>query len=166
MGRTLQALRKRIVGLKMVENGASSDETCLIVATPDCVAEDFGGEIVALNLETGYYFSLRGLAGALWRDLAAGHATQEIVRALSTVRPELGPRASEFIAELVEHGLMRPAASASVVPRKIECGELAARGVTEFSFESYDDMRDLVMTDPVHEVDEEIGWPVRRGETA
>lgn len=148
----------------MVEDGVSSGTTCLTVATPDCVAEDFGGEVVALNLETGYYFSLLGLAGAIWRDLAAGHATQEITRVLFAIQPELGQRASEFIAELVERGLMRPAPNGGVVPQQIECRELAARGATEIVFETYDDMRDLVMTDPVHDVDEESGWPVRRGE--
>ena len=51
----------------------------LEIATPRCVADDFAGEIVALNLDTGFYFSLRGLAAAVWRDLAAHNSVGEIV---------------------------------------------------------------------------------------
>ena len=37
----------------------------LEVAKPDCVADDFGGEVVVLNLVSGVYFSLRHLAAAV-----------------------------------------------------------------------------------------------------
>ena len=74
----------------------------LSIASPPCVADDFGGEIVALNLDTGYYYSLPGLAGGIWRDLAAGNATQDIVGELEARSPALGRDASQFISELVK----------------------------------------------------------------
>jgi hypothetical protein len=36
----------------------------LEVAKPDCVADDFGGEVVVLNIVTGVYFSLQRRHGA------------------------------------------------------------------------------------------------------
>src|ERR1035438_9324549 len=45
------------------------------LASPRCVAEDFGGEIVAINLDNGRYYSLRGFAFAVWHDLLAGHTS-------------------------------------------------------------------------------------------
>lgn len=140
--------------------------TWLSVASPPCVADNFAGEIVALNLDTGYYFSLPGLAGAIWRDLAAGHSTQDIVAELAALNPQLGFDANEFINKLVEHGLMRETSMPPGPTSAPEYRTMVAAGVREFVFAPYDDMKDLVMTDPIHEVDEEAGWPVRTEDRA
>jgi hypothetical protein len=138
--------------------------TRLRVATPNCVADDFGGEIVALNLDTGFYFSLRDLAGGIWRDLSAGHSVGSIVEVLRNTDPSLVEPATKLIDGIVEQGLMVPSADPAMASEPLTVGALAASGVTGILLESYDDMRDLVLTDPVHDVDEEIGWPVRRSE--
>lgn len=136
----------------------------LEVAAPQCVADDFGGEIVALNLDTGFYFSLRDLSSAIWQDLAAGHAVEDVLQSLREVDEKLAEPAARLIDLILEHGLMRPA-EADVVPAlAMTAGAMAASGASVIDLEVYDDMRDLVMTDPIHEADEEIGWPVRRAD--
>lgn len=136
--------------------------TFLTVAAPNCVADDFGGEIVALNLDTGFYFSLRDLAAAIWRDLAAGHAVEAVLGALGGHEPRLAEDATRLIERIQTEGLMQPAAAIVQPEGAPSVTVLIAGGTTSLAIDSYDDLRDLVMTDPIHEVVEEVGWPLRR----
>jgi hypothetical protein len=89
----------------------------LEVATPDCIADNFDGEVVVLNMASGVYFSLRDLAGAVWRDLASGHPPSDLIGELGAVDAELGVRAREFIAQIEQHGLMRQRGAGGTHPR-------------------------------------------------
>ncbi|MBN8993893.1 MAG: PqqD family protein [Rhizobiales bacterium] len=137
----------------------------LAIAAPKCVADDFNGEIVALNLESGLYFSLRDLAGAVWRDLVAGHRAEDVVRAVSDSDPALGGEVGALVDRLLAEGLLRPVATDVPATGDITAAAFAAAGARAILVDTYDDMRDLVLTDPVHEVDEEAGWPTRREDT-
>lgn len=141
----------------------------LSIASPPCVAETFEGEVVVLNLDTGYYFSLPALAGAIWRDLENGHTTDDIVAGLAARHPELHARAEDFIGALMENGLLREEPNRlderASLPEMLSV-KLAEQGVREVVFDAFDDMRDLVMTDPIHDVDEQQGWPVRQDDGA
>lgn len=133
--------------------------TVLEIASPQCAAENLEDEVVALNVETGIYFSLRGLAAALWLDLAAGHPVEAIVAGGKA--PE---RVSAFVEQLIRYGLMRPAAATPPT------GEPASRkrlgdGDLEIMFEVYEDMQELILSDPIHDVDETLGWPAPKLET-
>ena len=136
----------------------------LEVARPQCAAEVLSDEVVALNVETGMYFSMRGLAATLWHDLAAGHAVETLAdhaRALGD-DPE---RVTDFAAELLRHGRVRAAAPYPVdaEPRSIA---LFRGGTEPLVFEVYDDMQDLILSDPIHDVDDTSGWPRRQATTA
>ena len=61
--------------------------TVLEIARPECAAEVLDDEVVALNVESGIYFSMRGLAATLWQDLAAGQP----VETLAECARERGP---------------------------------------------------------------------------
>lgn len=135
---------------------------CLTVASPRCVADDFGGEIVALNLDTGFYFSLRDLAGAIWRDLLSGHSVEDVVNGLGGPGEPIAGEATAFVDRLVAEGLLRPSEQQMPPAAPSTVAAFVANGITGIVVDAYDDMRDLVLTDPIHEVDEEAGWPVRR----
>jgi hypothetical protein len=132
------------------------------IASPDCVAENFDGEIVAINLNTGRYFSLQGLGGAVWRDLIAGHAIEDVRRSLTDVDGNLGESLDRFVQALIESALLRPTGHNGASPPAMESTITLRTGVTMLAVEAYDDMKELLLTDPIHEVDEGIGWPVRR----
>jgi hypothetical protein len=143
---------------------AAADIGMLEVSTPDCVANDFDGEIVALNLSSGVYWSLRDLAAALWRDVTSGHDPAAIAERLVQINPNLSRESNLVLADLVNAGLLRPrsgnpvALDASETVTRVEAGEIA------FSVESYDDMKDLILADPVHDTEEHLGWPVVRND--
>jgi hypothetical protein len=122
------------------------------------------GEVVALNVATGIYFSLRGLAAALWEDLAAGHAVETLGEHVECHGAEAGI-VGDFAGRLTDHGLMRRSSRDPVVsePSSIE---LLRAGPQEIIFEIYDDMQDLILADPIHDVDESMGWPHQKAEHA
>jgi len=132
----------------------------LEVASPDCIADDFDGEIVVLSIASGVYFSLRDLAGAVWRDLASGHVPSDLVAGIRAVDAELGSRAGAFIAQIEQHGLMRRRDPGDRPPTGAESLALARDGHRGLVLETYEDMKDLILTDPIHEADEQMGWPV------
>ena len=133
----------------------------LEVATPDCIADNFDGEVVVLNIASGVYFSLRDVAGAVWRDLASGHPPSDLVAEIAAVDAQLGVRAREFIAQLEQHGLMRQRAAGGTHPATLaESAALARDGNRRLALETYEDMKDLILADPIHDADEQVGWPV------
>lgn len=134
--------------------------TILEIAAPQSVAQDFDGEIVALNLTSGTYYSLRDLGAVVWRDLAAGHPVESLAAmaadSLGGPQPIL-----DFAAKMSEEGLMRPAA-ANVAPVAEPQLVRALGGVAPaLTFEVFLDMKTLLLLDPVHEVDETQGWPMQ-----
>lgn len=143
---------------------AAADIGILEVSTPDCVANDFDGEIVALNLSSGVYWSLRDLAAALWRDVTSGHNPVAIADRLAQINSDLAHESNLIIANLVNAGLLR---RCSTSPVELEASETVARaeaGEIAFSVESYEDMKDLILADPVHDTEEHLGWPVVRND--
>ena len=82
-------------------------ERILELAVPQCSADDFDGEIVAINLDTGIYYSIRESAALVWHDLADGHSVETL---LDVVREDADGQAaiSRFVDELLGSGLMRP----------------------------------------------------------
>jgi Coenzyme PQQ synthesis protein D (PqqD) len=136
--------------------------TGLELAEPDCVAEDFGGEVVVLNSATGVYHSLTDLAAAVWRDLMAGHSVEALLDAISHVDERAFQATGDFMRDLESAGLVRRTSSRA--PRSLtpDCASLVGAGETKLTIQSFDDMKDLILADPIHDVDDEKGWPILR----
>ena len=126
------------------------------INAPDVVAEDFDGEIVILNLANGHYYALQGIAQRIWPLLLDGHTPESILASIATRRADLAGAASDFLARLVELNLVI-AASKSAAGRLEESWEGKAPAI-----EVYDDLAELIFADPVHDVDEQAGWPKKR----
>lgn len=130
----------------------------LEIALPNCAAEDMDDEIVALNVDTGIYFSMRDLGAALWRDLAAGFAVADLA---GRVREKTGADESvdSFVGQLLDYGLMRELAGAAPATGTPSIAALLDQGQREIVLEVFEDMKDLILSDPIHDVDEAVGWP-------
>lgn len=130
--------------------------------SPDAIYEAFDEEIVAVNLETGNYFSITGTGPQIWIDLVDGYSIPEIVHRIRERHigdaGEIGVLVDAFAGELVKCDLLAPSDSAG--PRSAPPIPPVSQK-TPFSaptIDSYDDMRDLLMLDPIHDVDD-TGWP-------
>lgn len=129
------------------------------INAPDVVAEDFDGQMVILNLSNGHYYSLQGIASPIWSALLAGHTPGSILISIGDARPELTDVSSVFVDRLVKLSLVRPHAGGAAGP----AGPLAADWVGgEPGIEAFDDLAELIHGDPIHDVDEQAGWPTPR----
>lgn len=124
--------------------------TSLEVAAPQCVAEDFDGEIVILNMDDGIYYSVHDAGAEIWRDLAAGHPVDTLT-GLASGDERLAKAIEAFSADLVDKGLMRPAVAANGpdAPPTLDIERMGAGALP--ALESYADMQSLLMLCPVHE---------------
>lgn len=134
------------------------------VAVPEVIAEEFVTEIVVLNLGNGKYFSLTGLAMDLWRDMSGGHSPKALVERLTALHAEVGSGAQIFFLDLIQEGLIRPVQAAGTLPALELATVLAAleQDSQPPRLEAFDDMAELILADPIHDVDEDLGWPTKR----
>jgi hypothetical protein len=126
------------------------------VNKPDVVDESVDGEVLIVHLGTGTYYSSRGAGDSAWQLLASGRTASESAGPLGLAEAEV----QEFLDQLVSEGLLRP--------RTAEAAHLAEfRPVSgPLLLEKYTDMQELLLLDPIHDVDEEEGWPTARAGTA
>jgi hypothetical protein len=118
-------------------------------------------EVIAIDLESGAYFALDDVAAVCWSILAAGgtvHAAVDATLARFDVASETAQRDVEhFVDELVRVGLLGPAdRPPERAPAPDPAPEL--RAYEPPAIERFDDLEELLVLDPIHEVDE-AGWP-------
>jgi len=130
---------------------------------PDVVIEAFPDETIAVHLGTGRYYSI-DLAGADVLELVASGWDEEAIAARLVAHYDADPSevavaVTGFVDRLLDEGLIAPA------PGRRPEGDPSApvRGSGSFAAPDlavYSDMEDLLLLDPIHDVDE-TGWPVR-----
>jgi hypothetical protein len=131
------------------------------INAPDVVAEKFDEDVVILNLANGRYFGLAGNANAIWQLLQDGHTPAAIVASILNAQPELGYGSFELIERLIKYDLIRPRAETidtAALPANLSWSEGAP------AIEVFDDLAELIYGDPIHDVDEQTGWPTPRSD--
>jgi hypothetical protein len=125
------------------------------------------GEVVVIDLRTGNYFSLVDSAAVIWASLAARPTHDDVAAYLARVydaEPEqCFARSGAFLDTLVAEGLvvsLEDAEGAGPLPEP----PVGSGPLPEPRFEKFDDMQQLILLDPVHEIDESVGWPRLRTE--
>jgi hypothetical protein len=88
------------------------------VLIPDSVvSRDLGGETVVLNLETGIYFDLDGVATDIWQALQNTSSLREAYeRTLATYDVDAAVLSADFLRlvnQMAAKGLLQPAQSAA-----------------------------------------------------
>ncbi len=127
---------------------------------PQVIHERFDDDITVLNLENGLYYALEGSATVLWSCLQIGATPHELTKTLVAYGVEFDAEIAveEFLATLASAGLTTSKAPtlAPSPPEEFKPeGELAPPMIEEFG-----DMAELLLLDPVHEIDPVMGWPV------
>jgi hypothetical protein len=137
------------------------------VASSDIVSEDFDGEFVVLDLSCGKYYSMDAAASALWRVISAGASMEALAAAVAGPPGAAGSSVTaeairELAERLVAYGCLAPSGSAGsteIDPAAIEVLRTSSAPPT---IQMFDDLADLIMADPIHDVEETAGWPVRK----
>lgn len=133
------------------------------IATRGISFDHFEDETVAVNLPRGNYYSLRFTADFIFRRLVNVSNAQQVAIALTqayTIELEEALTiAEQFIARLLEEELLKetPAEASVTVITETEKKEF-----TLPVLEVFDDMQEMLMLDPVHDVDSTQGWPLKK----
>jgi hypothetical protein len=129
---------------------------------PAVVSETIDGEVIVIHLEQGSYFSLRDTAADLWALVEHGCDADTIVQTLATryssPSEEIAGAAGRFLEELREEGLV---VESNGTPADVPDLGPATGEFSPPRLEKYTDLQDLIMLDPIHEVEPE-GWPAPR----
>ncbi len=121
-------------------------------------ADIFDGEYIIANLDTGLYYSVQGTAVYLIASLPFQDPSLVIAN-LKEAFPEHAASIEEeltaIVKELLSEEIMVPAGNATAAAMPAPPAAYAPG-----KFNRYADMQDLLMLDPIHDVDEN-GWTVQ-----
>ncbi len=127
---------------------------------PNVIAETIEGEAIMINLGTGNYYSVQGSGADVCTMLEEGASEEEIVDGLllryDGEREAVTAAVGQLLRDLEAEQLVARADGAA--PNLSQQAAGAKSPFVPPTFEKYTDMQDLVLLDPVHEVDER-GWP-------
>lgn len=132
-----------------------------VVDTTKVVSETLDHETIIIHLENGTYYSLNTTASALWELIIAGRTSGAIHRAFivqydgdtSVIEASLKHAIDFFIGENLMREQPSFAPSASITSEPIYKTTFVPPAI-----ERYEDMRDMLLADPIHDV-ESAGWP-------
>ncbi|MBW4497057.1 MAG: PqqD family protein [Oscillatoria princeps RMCB-10] len=138
----------------------------LKINSPKVVHEIIDGEVVIVHLLKGHYYSLVKTGADIWSGIERGisreRILEEMVSRYDGDPADIEKAVNNMIEQLQEEELI-------AVAQTEESGTAAAGAIEakanpeKLSFEppkldKYTDMEDLLLLDPIHEVDE-TGWP-------
>jgi coenzyme PQQ synthesis protein D (PqqD) len=145
----------------------ASDSTGFFQPARNIAHETFEGELVVVNLESGKYYAMRREAADIFRLCLQTVSAEEITRVLAAGNAAENERIATavggFLTKLVNEGLIARVSSRAAAP-ELKPSKEGHHVFAEPEFEVHNDMQDLLMLDPVHEVDT-AGWPVMKPES-
>lgn len=125
------------------------------INTPPIIYEILDGEAVILNLDKGIYYSLNEVGKEIWRQIGAHYTWQEMVDSFHSDQGEefVKNGVLAFLTQLEEEKIIVEDKNDSVREK------LTKKPFNTPHLQIYHDMKDLLLLDPIHEVDQ-AGWPV------
>lgn len=126
------------------------------------IHETFDDEIVIVNLDTGSYYSLAQTSAAIWQMLVQGATSAQIQEYIAASyegdRAEMARTVQGFLDELVADGLVGETVQSAANEKIAAMPNIARAPFQAPVLNKYTDMEELLLLDPIHEVDE-LGWP-------
>lgn len=126
--------------------------------------EIIDGEAIVIHFDTGNYYSLGGISSQLWQWFAAGATRSQILDAFQELQGDQIERLDAFIDSLVKEEILEKNVA--------EAGRQPAAAIPTHAlvfeapkFSKYNDMQNLLLSDPIHDVDE-TGWPNMEADNA
>ena len=141
-----------------------STDVRLAVGGSHVISETIDGETVVINLDSGVYFSLGGTASDVWEAAVEGTALSDLLADLHArydgEEPAIRGAVEGLLAEMEADGLVRRVprgpSDNPAGPEPAPNGE--RRPFAPPTLERFTDIQDLLLLDPIHEVDDR-GWP-------
>ena len=133
----------------------------LTTTVPLLISQQFDSEVVLANYQNGVYYNLDGSAAQIWLGLKASRTVEEIGSAIAAATggdvTSITQQVQAFIEAMLAEGLIAEGGADAPVERwaPVLAGAFAAP-----EFQRFDNLRELLLMDPVHDAGEE-GWPLR-----
>jgi hypothetical protein len=128
----------------------------------DVSCENFDGEYVVLNLASGHYFALSPSCSIVFDGLLKGFDVGDMTDTLAGAEPARREEIGAFLARMIDYGLIEPDAEAMARPLTADWSDAARGALGPILLEAFDDIADLITSDPIHDTDESAGWPVKK----
>ena len=138
------------------------------VKTPDVVFEIYDTEIVLINLDNGNYYSITDTAAEIFDSITQDRSKDDIInKIINKYEGEIGEIVTSidsFLKALLKDDLIiqeeknignSPFQNEKITTWNTEEEKLLFKPPV---LNRYTDMQDLLLLDPIHEVDE-TGWP-------
>jgi len=128
------------------------------VNTPSVICETIDGEAVIIDLQSGTYYSLRDSAALVWDALLSGATVSDVLARVAATDATLADAVHAFVQELVDEKLLVecPPPADAAPPTTLDA---LGSAIDPPILERFTDMQELILLDPVHDVDAEEGWP-------
>lgn len=140
-------------------------EGSYVIHEAKAVSQTLEGEAIVINLEKGSYYSLNATGSEMWDLIIGGQPLDQIARYISDrygITPEEAmSEVQSFVSVLKQEDLIIPAEHPASIP--VPAATKAETLFVRPSFERYDDMQEMLLADPIHDVGE-AGWPVLKKE--
>jgi hypothetical protein len=135
------------------------------VNTPTVTHETIDGEAVIINLDSGNYYSLVEVGSFIWSLIETGASASEVQNlVLQTYQgsaTDIGRGVQELLVQLQQENLIVPVNGAfDLTPDQVapSNNNHEKPSFKPPSLHKYSDMQELLLLDPIHDVDE-AGWP-------
>jgi hypothetical protein len=145
------------------------------INTPRVTSQIIDGEAIMINLESGNYYNLNAAGTSIWDCIERGVSVGEMPVALALQydidQTNVEDSVAGLIAELAQEELVvideaeEAAREAHVAAQSSPAANRTSQIRQKFEapvLQKYTDMQDLLLLDPIHEVDE-LGWPRAKG---
>ncbi len=140
------------------------------VRSHEVISEILDNEALIMNLQSGHYYSARDAACVIWQMIAEGRSYDAILNGIQAEfdvsDAVLVPQLDRFIDALLANNLIQVRLDDGAAPVAAGGSEAVAGGSIRRPFslpelDVYTDMQDLLLLDPIHDVDD-VGWPTRK----
>jgi hypothetical protein len=133
--------------------------------------ERFDDGPVIINFLTGRYFALNPWADVIWTCLQKGSSGDQLLEDLSSLPVtqglsdnQLQTDVNRFLIELIEQRLLASMEQAEA-SAAIDLLAMAPAHYEAPRVDIFDDLADLILLDPIHDVNASLGWPVAQKTT-
>jgi len=135
-----------------------------ILNAPTFASETFPNEVIVLDTTNGTYYALTGNAPQAWSPLIQGQPLQDVANivaeltgaSVDQVRSDL----DVFIADMMCENVLVARPSETVSEAAVLSSSMEVEpAYTGFVWEKHVDLDELLVLDPIHEVDPDKGWP-------
>ncbi|MBV9311929.1 MAG: PqqD family protein [Solirubrobacterales bacterium] len=131
--------------------------------SPAIVHETVEGETIIVNLDSGSYFHMDGLGAYVWQCLVTGADADEVTQAIAAhhrLEDRVPDDVDALLYQLSDEGLLEELPSDAAANASAPLPALPTASYSPPLLNKHTDMQELLLLDPVHEVDE-TGWPTR-----